>query len=98
MLNSSKTFHIIEGLEPGTEYTVRLMTKSWVDNSSIFEDVIRTSAKGEGNVVSEMTEMQSKIVFVSSFPISSKVRATSCDKIIMRGVPHVHPRACVLWT
>uniref|UniRef100_A0A8C1IG32 Neural cell adhesion molecule L1-like protein n=1 Tax=Cyprinus carpio TaxID=7962 RepID=A0A8C1IG32_CYPCA len=28
-LNSSKTFHIIEGLEPGTEYTVRLMTKSW---------------------------------------------------------------------
>uniref|UniRef100_A0A8C2KP05 Neural cell adhesion molecule L1-like protein n=1 Tax=Cyprinus carpio TaxID=7962 RepID=A0A8C2KP05_CYPCA len=29
-LNSSKTFHIIEGLEPGTEYTVRLMTKSWV--------------------------------------------------------------------
>ncbi|XP_059426597.1 neural cell adhesion molecule L1-like protein isoform X6 [Carassius carassius] len=44
VLNSSKTFHIIEGLEPGTEYTVRLMTKSWVDNSSIFEDVIRTSA------------------------------------------------------
>lgn len=97
-LNSSKTFHIIEGLEPGTEYTVRLMTKSWVDNSSIFEDVIRTSAKGEGNVVFEMTEMQSKIVFVSSFPISSRVRETSCDKIIMRGVPHVHPRARVLWT
>uniref|UniRef100_A0A8C2I7M6 Cell adhesion molecule L1-like b n=1 Tax=Cyprinus carpio TaxID=7962 RepID=A0A8C2I7M6_CYPCA len=48
-LNSSKTFHIIEGLEPGTEYTVRLMTKSWVDNSSIFEDVIRTSAKGISN-------------------------------------------------
>uniref|UniRef100_A0A8C1M774 Neural cell adhesion molecule L1-like protein n=1 Tax=Cyprinus carpio TaxID=7962 RepID=A0A8C1M774_CYPCA len=48
-LNSSMTFHIIEGLEPGTEYTVRLMTKSWVDNSSIFEDVIRTSAKGISN-------------------------------------------------
>ncbi|XP_026117547.1 neural cell adhesion molecule L1-like protein isoform X5 [Carassius auratus] len=45
VLNSSKTFHVIEGLEPGTEYTVRLMTKSRVDNSSIFEDVIRTSAK-----------------------------------------------------
>ncbi|KTG02725.1 hypothetical protein cypCar_00034415, partial [Cyprinus carpio] len=49
-LNSSKTFHIIEGLEPGTEYTVRLMTKSWVDNSSIFEDVIRTSAKGLASI------------------------------------------------
>ncbi|XP_073810559.1 neural cell adhesion molecule L1-like protein isoform X7 [Danio rerio] len=50
MLNSSKTFHIIEGLEPGTEYTVRLMTKSWVDNSSIFEDVIRTRAKGLASI------------------------------------------------
>ena len=46
-LNTSKTFHIIEGLEPGTEYTVRLMTNNWVDNSSIFEDVIKTRAKGE---------------------------------------------------
>lgn len=46
-LNTSKTFHIIEGLEPGTEYTVRLMINNWVDNSSIFEDVIRTSVKGE---------------------------------------------------
>nr|XP_055068638.1 neural cell adhesion molecule L1-like protein isoform X2 [Misgurnus anguillicaudatus] len=49
-LNSSKTFHVIEGLEPGTEYTVRLMTKSWVDNSSIFEDVIRTRAKGLASI------------------------------------------------
>ncbi|XP_077054177.1 neural cell adhesion molecule L1-like protein isoform X5 [Siphateles boraxobius] len=49
-LNSSKTFHIIEGLEPGTEYTVRLMTKSWVDNSSIFEDVIKTRAKGLASI------------------------------------------------
>ncbi|XP_067316335.1 neural cell adhesion molecule L1-like protein isoform X3 [Pseudorasbora parva] len=50
VLNSSKTFHVIEGLEPGTEYTVRLMTKSWVDNSSIFEDVIRTRAKGLASI------------------------------------------------
>ncbi|XP_041945854.1 neural cell adhesion molecule L1-like protein isoform X3 [Alosa sapidissima] len=49
-LNSSKTFHIIEGLEPGTEYTVRLITKNWVDNSSIFEDVIKTRAKGLASI------------------------------------------------
>uniref|UniRef100_A0AAY4DMF9 Neural cell adhesion molecule L1-like protein n=1 Tax=Denticeps clupeoides TaxID=299321 RepID=A0AAY4DMF9_9TELE len=48
-VNASKTFHVIEGLEPGTEYTVRLMAKNWVDNSSIFEDVIRTKAKGISN-------------------------------------------------
>ncbi|CAB1314721.1 unnamed protein product [Coregonus sp. 'balchen'] len=49
-VNISKTFHIIEGLEPGTAYTVRLMTKNWVDNSSIFEDVIRTRVKGLASI------------------------------------------------
>uniref|UniRef100_A0AAR2KCC2 Neural cell adhesion molecule L1-like protein n=1 Tax=Pygocentrus nattereri TaxID=42514 RepID=A0AAR2KCC2_PYGNA len=48
-VNSSKTFLVIEELEPGTEYTVRLMTNHWLDNSSIFEDVIRTRAKGISN-------------------------------------------------
>lgn len=46
-LNASKTFHIIDGLEPGTEYTVRLMPNRWLDNSSIFEDVITTRSTGE---------------------------------------------------
>uniref|UniRef100_A0A8C9Z718 Neural cell adhesion molecule L1-like protein n=1 Tax=Sander lucioperca TaxID=283035 RepID=A0A8C9Z718_SANLU len=45
-LNTSKTFHIIDGLDPGTEYTVRLIPNSWVDNSSIFEDVITTEFAG----------------------------------------------------
>uniref|UniRef100_A0A4W5NWQ2 Cell adhesion molecule L1-like b n=1 Tax=Hucho hucho TaxID=62062 RepID=A0A4W5NWQ2_9TELE len=49
-VNTSKTFHIIEGLEPGTAYTVRLMTNNWVDNSSIFEDVIRTRVKGLASI------------------------------------------------
>uniref|UniRef100_A0A8C4IFI8 Neural cell adhesion molecule L1-like protein n=1 Tax=Dicentrarchus labrax TaxID=13489 RepID=A0A8C4IFI8_DICLA len=42
-LNTSKNFHIIDGLEPGAEYTVRLIN-SRVDNSSIFEDVISTGS------------------------------------------------------
>lgn len=46
-VNTSRNFHIIQGLEPGTVYTVRLLTKNWVDNSSIFEDVIKTRGKGE---------------------------------------------------
>lgn len=41
------TFHVIDGLEPETEYTVRLIPNSWLDNSSIFEDVITTGSKGE---------------------------------------------------
>uniref|UniRef100_A0A8D3DS99 Neural cell adhesion molecule L1-like protein n=2 Tax=Scophthalmus maximus TaxID=52904 RepID=A0A8D3DS99_SCOMX len=46
-LNTSDTFHIIEGLEPATEYTVRLIPNGWVENSSIFEDVITTRSTGE---------------------------------------------------
>ncbi|XP_041702241.1 neural cell adhesion molecule L1-like protein isoform X3 [Coregonus clupeaformis] len=45
-VNTSKNFHMIEGLEPGTVYTVRLMAKSWLDNASIFEDIIQTRVKG----------------------------------------------------
>uniref|UniRef100_A0A8C9U7W5 Neural cell adhesion molecule L1-like protein n=1 Tax=Scleropages formosus TaxID=113540 RepID=A0A8C9U7W5_SCLFO len=45
-VNTSKTFHIIHGLEPGTVYTVRLVTKNGLDNSSIFEDVIKTRGTG----------------------------------------------------
>lgn len=46
-LNTSKTFHVIDGLDPGTEYTVRLIPNSWLDNSSIFEEVITTALTGE---------------------------------------------------
>ena len=56
-LNTSQTFHIIDGLEPATEYIVRLIPNSWVDHSSIFEDVITTRSTGEeetnGNKVSK---------------------------------------------
>uniref|UniRef100_A0AAQ4PZI7 Neural cell adhesion molecule L1-like protein n=1 Tax=Gasterosteus aculeatus aculeatus TaxID=481459 RepID=A0AAQ4PZI7_GASAC len=45
-LNTSKTFHVIDGLDPGTEYTVRLIPNSWLDNSSIFEEVITTALTG----------------------------------------------------
>ncbi|XP_021178312.2 neural cell adhesion molecule L1-like protein isoform X11 [Fundulus heteroclitus] len=49
-LNTSMTFHIIEGLQPETEYTVRLVPNSWHDNSSLFEDVITTGSAGLASV------------------------------------------------
>uniref|UniRef100_A0A669CG34 Neural cell adhesion molecule L1-like protein n=1 Tax=Oreochromis niloticus TaxID=8128 RepID=A0A669CG34_ORENI len=48
-VNASQSFHIIDGLEPKTVYTVRLMAKRLLDNASIFEDVIETRTKGERN-------------------------------------------------
>uniref|UniRef100_A0A3P9HBB8 Cell adhesion molecule L1-like b n=1 Tax=Oryzias latipes TaxID=8090 RepID=A0A3P9HBB8_ORYLA len=46
-INASQSFHIIDGLKPGTKYTVRLMAKNLLDNASFFEDVIQTQVKGE---------------------------------------------------
>uniref|UniRef100_A0A4W3JPS8 Neural cell adhesion molecule L1-like protein n=1 Tax=Callorhinchus milii TaxID=7868 RepID=A0A4W3JPS8_CALMI len=49
-VNVSKKFHILEGLEPGSEYSIRLMTKNWFDNTSIFEDVIETRGKAYAGI------------------------------------------------
>uniref|UniRef100_A0A8B9KU09 Neural cell adhesion molecule L1-like protein n=1 Tax=Astyanax mexicanus TaxID=7994 RepID=A0A8B9KU09_ASTMX len=46
-VNTSKSFHIIEGLEPETVYTVRLLATHWADNSSLFEEIFQTKGKGE---------------------------------------------------
>ncbi|XP_072552280.1 cell adhesion molecule L1-like a isoform X3 [Salminus brasiliensis] len=52
-VNTSKTFHVIEGLQPDTVYTVRLLATHWADNSSLFEEVFQTKGKGVyGNVSS----------------------------------------------
>lgn len=46
-VNTSQSFHVIDGLQPGAVYTVRLVAKGLFDNASIFEDVIQTRVKGE---------------------------------------------------
>ncbi|KAM8830680.1 neural cell adhesion molecule L1-like protein isoform 2-T2 [Synchiropus picturatus] len=56
-INTSQSFHIIDGLLPGTVYTVRLMAKGLFDNASIYEDVIQTKVRGvaghQGNISTE---------------------------------------------
>ncbi|XP_074536653.1 cell adhesion molecule L1-like a isoform X3 [Halichoeres trimaculatus] len=54
-VNTSQSFHVIDGLKPGTLYTVRLMAKGLLDNSSIFEEVIQTRVKGVGGQQSEFS-------------------------------------------
>ncbi|XP_075014708.1 neural cell adhesion molecule L1-like protein [Calonectris borealis] len=49
-VNPTQKFHPVEALEPGTEYTVRLVTKNWVDNNSIFEDVIETRGRAYAGI------------------------------------------------
>uniref|UniRef100_A0A674MIY2 Neural cell adhesion molecule L1-like protein n=1 Tax=Takifugu rubripes TaxID=31033 RepID=A0A674MIY2_TAKRU len=46
-VNTSQSFHVIDGLKPGAVYTIRLMAKGLLDNASIFEDIIQTQVKGE---------------------------------------------------
>lgn len=90
-LNTSQTFHIIEGLEPGTEYTVRLIPNSRVDNSSIFEDVISTGSAGEeGNKKSlqlkqkQEKEKQAKLIDLSLSSADAPSASLSSD--FSRGV------------
>uniref|UniRef100_A0A7N8XM24 Neural cell adhesion molecule L1-like protein n=1 Tax=Mastacembelus armatus TaxID=205130 RepID=A0A7N8XM24_9TELE len=45
-VNTSQSFHVIDGLKPGAVYTIRLMAKRLLENASIFEDVIQTRVKG----------------------------------------------------
>uniref|UniRef100_A0A3B4A3V1 Cell adhesion molecule L1-like b n=1 Tax=Periophthalmus magnuspinnatus TaxID=409849 RepID=A0A3B4A3V1_9GOBI len=45
-VNSSLSFHLLDGLEPATVYTVRLMSKRLFDNASIYEDVFQTQVTG----------------------------------------------------
>ncbi|XP_028848944.1 cell adhesion molecule L1-like a isoform X2 [Denticeps clupeoides] len=44
-INASQTFHVIEGLRPGSVYTIRLQVSHWLDNSYIVEEVIQTSGQ-----------------------------------------------------
>ncbi|KAM5234695.1 neural cell adhesion molecule L1-like protein isoform 2-T14 [Hipposideros larvatus] len=44
-VNVTRKAHPVEAFEPGAEPIVRLLTKSWVDNNSIFEDVIETRGR-----------------------------------------------------
>ncbi|XP_060912841.1 neural cell adhesion molecule L1-like protein isoform X9 [Labrus mixtus] len=54
-VNTSQSFHIIDGLKPGMEYTVRLMANRLLDNTSIFEEVIQTRVQGVGGQKSELS-------------------------------------------
>ncbi|NXD47232.1 NCHL1 protein, partial [Corvus moneduloides] len=49
-LKPTPKFQPSEALEPGTEYTIRLVTKNWVDNNSIFEDVIETRGRAYAGI------------------------------------------------
>ena len=49
-VTASKAFHLIDGLAPGSVYTVRLLASRRHDSAVIFEDVIHTSEKGENDV------------------------------------------------
>ncbi|XP_069499630.1 neural cell adhesion molecule L1-like protein isoform X2 [Ambystoma mexicanum] len=48
--NAAHTFRPVEVQEPGSDYTIHLVTKNWVDNGSIFEDVIETRGRAYAEV------------------------------------------------
>ncbi|CAL8369397.1 unnamed protein product [Lota lota] len=55
-VNTSQSFHVIDGLEPGAAYTVRLIAKHLLDNASVFEDVIQTRVTGMAGLAAEVSK------------------------------------------
>ncbi|XP_055366310.1 neural cell adhesion molecule L1-like protein isoform X5 [Betta splendens] len=45
-VNASRNFHVLDGLAPGTAYTVRLLSQRLLENASLFEGVIQTQDEG----------------------------------------------------
>ncbi|XP_037377827.1 neural cell adhesion molecule L1-like protein [Talpa occidentalis] len=53
-VNLTQKSRPVEVFEPGAEHIVRLVTKNWVDNNSIFEDVIETRGREHGGLYGDV--------------------------------------------
>ncbi|XP_028264938.1 cell adhesion molecule L1-like a isoform X2 [Parambassis ranga] len=77
-VNSSQSFHVIDGLKPGTVYTVRLMAKSLLDNSSIYEDVIQTKVSGMASKASDFATQRWFIGTMCAVALLTLVALIAC--------------------
>ncbi|XP_013871242.1 neural cell adhesion molecule L1-like protein isoform X3 [Austrofundulus limnaeus] len=77
-VNTSQNFHIIDGLKPGTLYTVRLVAKQLLDNASIFEDVIQTQVTGVSSRMDDVTTQRWFIGTMCAVALLTLVALMAC--------------------
>ncbi|XP_053147749.1 neural cell adhesion molecule L1-like protein isoform X2 [Hemicordylus capensis] len=68
----------LEVLEPGTAYTVRLVTKNWVDNNSISADVIETRGRAYAGIYERISTQGWFIGLMGAIALLTLLLLTVC--------------------
>nr|XP_014985865.2 neural cell adhesion molecule L1-like protein isoform X1 [Macaca mulatta]XP_014985866.2 neural cell adhesion molecule L1-like protein isoform X1 [Macaca mulatta]XP_014985867.2 neural cell adhesion molecule L1-like protein isoform X1 [Macaca mulatta] len=77
-VNLTQKTHPIEVFEPGAEHIVRLMTKNWGDNDSIFQDVIETRGREYAGLYDDISTQGWFIGLMCAIALLTLVLLTVC--------------------
>ncbi|XP_062977868.1 neural cell adhesion molecule L1-like protein isoform X2 [Elgaria multicarinata webbii] len=77
-LNPTPKTQPLEALEPGTAYTVRLVTKHWVDNNSISADVIETRGRAYAGIYEKISTQGWFIGLMGAIALLTLLLLTVC--------------------
>ncbi|XP_077626284.1 neural cell adhesion molecule L1-like protein isoform X2 [Crocuta crocuta] len=77
-VNFTQKTHPVEVFEPGAEHIVRLLTKNWVDNNSIFEDVIETRGREYAGLYDDISTQGWFIGLMCAIALLTLILLTVC--------------------
>ncbi|XP_032146386.1 neural cell adhesion molecule L1-like protein isoform X1 [Sapajus apella] len=77
-VNLTQKTHPVEVFEPGAEHIVRLMTKNWGDNDSIFQDVIETRGREYAGLYDDISTQGWFIGLMCAIALLTLVLLTVC--------------------
>ncbi|XP_071068268.1 neural cell adhesion molecule L1-like protein isoform X4 [Dasypus novemcinctus] len=77
-VNLTQKIHPVEVFEPGAEHIVRLLTKNWVDNNSIFEDVIETRGREYAGLYDDISTQGWFIGLMCAIALLTLILLTIC--------------------
>ncbi|XP_030884371.1 neural cell adhesion molecule L1-like protein [Leptonychotes weddellii] len=77
-VNLTQKTHPVEVFEPGAEHIVRLLTKNWVDNNSIFEDVIETRGREYAGLYDDISTQGWFIGLMCAIALLTLILLTVC--------------------
>uniref|UniRef100_A0A8C2S4H1 Neural cell adhesion molecule L1-like protein n=1 Tax=Capra hircus TaxID=9925 RepID=A0A8C2S4H1_CAPHI len=77
-VNLTQKIHPVESFEPGAEHVVRLLTKNWVDNNSIFEDVIETRGREYAGLYDDISTQGWFIGLMCAIALLTLILLTVC--------------------
>ncbi|XP_008820917.1 neural cell adhesion molecule L1-like protein isoform X2 [Nannospalax galili] len=77
-VNLTQKIHPVEVFEPGAEHIVRLMTKNWGDNDSIFQDVIETRGREYAGLYDDISTQGWFIGLMCAIALLTLILLTVC--------------------